>query len=74
LYDNGQDASNRVIAFATEDDHRLLAEADTFFMDGTFDTAPPLIKQIFTIRIAFSTTHIPAVYCLLQKKARVCYT
>ena len=44
---------------------RLLAEADTFFMDGTFDTAPPLIKQIFTIRIAFSTTHITAVYCLL---------
>ena len=48
-------------------------KADTFFMDGTFDTAPPLFKQIFTIRIAFSTTHITAVYCLLQKKARVGY-
>ena len=48
-------------------------KADTFFMDGTFDTAPPFFKQIFTIRIAFSTTHITAVYCLLQKKARVGY-
>jgi hypothetical protein len=48
-------------------------KADTFFMDGTFDTAPPLFKQIFTIRIAFSTTHIPAIYYLLQKKARVDY-
>ena len=48
-------------------------KTDTFFMDGTFDTAPPLFKQIFTIRIAFSTTHITAVYCLLQKKARVGY-
>ena len=73
LYDNGQDAKNRVIAFATEDNLRLLAEAHTFFMDGTFDTAPPLFKQICTIRIAFSTTHITAVYCLLQKKARVGY-
>lgn len=67
LYDNGQDANNRVIAFATEDHPRLLAEVDTFFMDGTFDTAPPLFKQIFTIRIAFSTIHITAVYYLLQK-------
>jgi hypothetical protein len=73
LYDNGQDAKNRVIAFATEDNLRLLAEAHTFFMDGTFDTAPPLFKQICTIRIAFSTTHITAVYCLFQKKARVGY-
>ena len=73
LYDNGQDANNRVIAFATEDNLRLLAEADTFFMDGTFDTAPPLFKQMFTIRIAFSTTYITAVYCHLQKKARVGY-
>jgi hypothetical protein len=48
-------------------------KADTFFMDGTFDTAPPFFKQIFTIRIAFSTTHIPAIYYLLQKKARVDY-
>jgi hypothetical protein len=71
LYDNGQNANNRVIAFAAEDNLRLLAEADTFFMDGTFDTAPPLFKQIFTIRIAFSTTH--TIYYLLQKKARVDY-
>lgn len=73
LYDNGPEANNRVIAFATEENLRLLADADTFFMDGTFDTAPPLFKQIFTIRIAFSTTHITAVYCLLQKKSRVGY-
>ena len=73
LYDNRQDVNNRVIAFATEDNLRLLAEVDTFFMDGTFDTAPPLFKQIFTIRIAFSTIHITAVYYLLQQKARVSY-
>lgn len=73
LYDNGPEAANRLIAFATEENIRLLANADTFFMDGTFDTAPPLFKQIFTIRIAFSTTYITTVYCLLQKKARAGY-
>jgi hypothetical protein len=42
-------------------------------MDGTFDTAPPLFKQICIIRIALGITHITSVYCLLQKKARVGY-
>ena len=58
FYDNGPDARTRVIAFATEDNLRHLATADTLYMDGTFDTAPPLLKQIFTIRVPFGNTHI----------------
>jgi hypothetical protein len=42
-------------------------------MDGTFDTAPPLFKQIFTTRVPFGNTHITVVYSLLQKKTRQAY-
>ena len=73
FYDNGPDARTRVIAFATEDNLRHLATADTLYMDGTFDTAPPLFKQIFTIRVPFGNTHITVVYSLLQKKTQQAY-
>ena len=69
FYDNGPDARTRVIAFATEDNLRHLATADTLYMD----TAPPLFKQIFTIRVPFGNTHITVVYSLLQKKTRQAY-
>jgi hypothetical protein len=46
FYDNGPDARTRVIAFATVDNLRHLATADTLYMDGTFDTAPPLFTDI----------------------------
>ncbi|CAG2190399.1 unnamed protein product [Mytilus edulis] len=65
FYDNCTDSNSRVVAFATDDNLRLLAAADTIFMDGTFDTAPPLFKQIFTIRITCSNSHITVVYGLL---------
>jgi hypothetical protein len=71
--DNGSDARTRVIAFATEDNLRHLATADTLYMECTFDTAPPLFKQIFTIRVPFGNTHITVVYSLLQKKTRQAY-
>jgi hypothetical protein len=73
FYDNSPDARTRVIAFATEDNLRHLATADTLYMDGTFDTASPLFKQIFTIRVPFGNTHITVVYSLLQKKTRQAY-
>ena len=73
FYDNGPDARTRGIAFATEDNLRHLATADTLYMDGTFDAAPPLFKHIFTIRVPFGNTHITVVYSLLQKKTRQAY-
>lgn len=73
LHDNGPEARTRIIAFATDDNLRHLAAADTLYMDGTFDTAPPLFKQIFTIRIPFGNTFITVVYSLLQKKSRQAY-
>ena len=68
FYDNGPDARTRVIAFATEDNLRHLATADTLYMDGTFDTAQPLFKQIFTIRVPFGNTRITVVYSFYRRR------
>ena len=73
IHDNGADSQSRVLVFATRDNLELLAAADTLFMDGTFDTAPPLFKQIYNIRIPFSSTYITLAYGLLQHKRRHTY-
>ncbi|CAM1319229.1 Uncharacterised protein g7146 [Pycnogonum litorale] len=43
IHDSGVDARNRIVAFATEDGLRHLAGSDTWFMDGTFSSAPALL-------------------------------
>ena len=50
IHDSGADARNRIAVFATEDGLRHLAGSDTWFMDGTFSSAPALFEQIFVIR------------------------
>jgi hypothetical protein len=52
-YDNGQNAENRMLVFYSPDNLERLANAQTFFMDGTFSVAPHPCKQLYTIRVPF---------------------
>ena len=36
LLDNGRDARNRIIAYATDEDIRFMANSRTYMMDGNF--------------------------------------
>ena len=45
LHDNGADAAERVIVWATDEGLEVLAAADHIFADGTFGTAPDLMNQ-----------------------------
>ena len=47
MTEDGDD--KRIIIFATDDNIKHLAEADTVFVDGTFYTCPQLFYQIFTL-------------------------
>ena len=51
LHDNGPEAAERVVIFSTDEQLKLMAEADSIDMDGTFDTSPDLYIQLFTIRL-----------------------
>jgi hypothetical protein len=72
LHDNGGD-EERVIIFATEKSLKLLAESDTWFMDGNFDLAPKLFLQLYIIRAKHMGMCVTGAFCLLQRKTQRTY-
>lgn len=46
LYDDNND---RLIIFATAENLKLLSECDSIYADGTFDLAPPMFQQLYSI-------------------------
>jgi hypothetical protein len=49
LCDSGYGDEERVFKFATENNLKLLQDADAWYADGTFEVAPLLYKQIFNM-------------------------
>lgn len=72
LYDNGS-SDNRIIVFGTDAGLNLLAENDTWYMDGTFGTSPPQFEQLFVIRVHVGEIPVSAVYALLPSKCQSVY-
>jgi hypothetical protein len=72
-YDNGQNAENRMLVFYSPDYLERLANAHTFFMDGTFSVAPHPCKQLYTIRVPFKDVTVTAVYAFLPNKCQDTY-
>lgn len=72
IYDNGSE-SNRVLVFSSDIGLQLLAEADTWFMDGTHSTCPTQFQQLFSVRVPLGNSHVSAVYALLPSKLQSTY-
>ena len=64
FYDNGQDADCCIVAFASKPAMRLLAGADTWFVDGNFAMAPRGFLQLYVIRVPLGNTAVSTVYML----------
>ena len=73
IFDNGQAAACRIIAFASMPAMRLLATADTWFVNGNFSMAPRGFMQLYVIRVPLGTTAVSAVYALMERKSQQCY-
>ena len=73
FFDNGPDADSRIIAFGTDESLRLLAESDTWMMDGNFAMAPQGFTQIYVIRVPLGDTAVSTVYACLQGKSQDVY-
>ena len=63
--DDEKEERPRVLVFAARRNLRLLAKSDTWFVDGTFKTAPSLFVQVFTVHGMFKDHALPFVYELL---------
>ena len=72
LHDSGHE-ENRILVFATNDNIQLLAESPSWFMDGTFKTAPELFFQLYTIHSCTAKKVLPCVYALLPNKQQATY-
>ena len=73
LNDNGAEAKNRIIIFATKDALHHLAKSDIWYMDGTFSSAPALFEQLFVIRAPLGDSAVSCVYGFLSGKSQEIY-
>ena len=73
LFDSGPPSGDdRFLIFSTERNLDLLRSSE-WLMDGTFDTAPPLFTQIYSIHgTHLGRTH-PLVFALLPNKRQATY-
>ena len=62
-----------MIMFATDANIKLLCEAQTIYVDGTFQTCSSLFYQVFIIHAFKNGRQFPLVYALLPNKSRATY-
>lgn len=48
IFDSGA-VNNRMLILGTKQNLKFLSECPSIYMDGTFDVAPPLFQQVYTI-------------------------
>lgn len=65
---------NEFLIFASQQDLSYLCNSDELAMDGTFDTAPPLFTQLFTIHGYVSDVEVPMIYVLMAGKTSQMYS
>ena len=66
LANDGQD--DKIVLFGTESSLKLLSEANTYNVDGTFRVTPSIFYQLFTIHIVKHNQSFPLVYALLPNE------
>ena len=74
IHDSGRFTNQRIIMYATEEGLRLLARSGTWYMDGTFSTAPDCFRQLYVIRAEIGTTCASCVYAFFPGNTETVYT
>ena len=71
IYDNQR--QDRILLFSTPESLRFLANADNWFMGGTFKFSPLQFTQLYTIHGLSSGRNVVGAYALLPDKRMVTY-
>ena len=66
-YDNKLE-NNRIILLGCDQTIKILGEANDWFMDGTFKSAPAELLQIYTLHGRLDGHFSPCMYLLMKKK------
>ena len=70
---NTDSENGKIVIFSTNENLSNLASCKIWYADYTFNVAPPLFSQLYSIHGAYLGRMIPLVYCLLPKKAKETY-
>jgi hypothetical protein len=73
IYDSGAQSHERVIVFGSDRALQHLSRARVWYMDGTFETAPHLFKQLYVIRAPAGESSVTCVYAFLSGKSQALY-
>ena len=73
IHDSGNDSPCRMLVFATEIGLRHLCRSDTWYMDGTFSSAPRIFEQLYVIPAPLGETAVTCVYAFLTSKSQETY-
>lgn len=68
IFDSGNGDPNRIIMFGIEENLQLLKSNLNWYVDGTFDVAPELFYQLFTLHVFVKGKNLPCIYALLPDK------
>ena len=74
LYDSKEEPGPRMLIFASEWGLRQLSQSDHWGADGTFQVAPHIFTQLYTVHASVHGRIIPCMYALLPNKSRHTYT
>ena len=73
IYDNGPDTNACINVFAAAPATRLLASANTWFVDDAFAMAPRGFIQLYVIRVSLGNTAVSTVCVVRQRKSLPSY-
>ena len=65
--------ADKIVMFATQENLKLLSEANSIYMDGTFEVCPSMFYQLYTINAFIHGKQFPLLYALLPAKSREVY-
>jgi hypothetical protein len=65
--------NSHFLIFAAPDNLHILCQADTLFVHGTFDIAPQLFSQMYTIHAYLRDRLLPLMYVLMSSKTTQLY-
>lgn len=74
IYDSKDDAGPRILIFGSEWGIWNLVHSAHWGADGTFDVAPRIFTQLYTIHGSVHGQTVPCIYALLPNKTRHTYT
>lgn len=65
--------TDKILVFCSTEARETIKNVRHFFADGTFKSAPPPFKQIYTVHGLTAAGITPLIYCLLPNKLQFTY-